>query len=88
MAKQLNIHAVKTQYGTFMCSFDREYDMGGYVAESRDVSGAVSWGASFAEAKRMIAEAIEGMIEARVIERAQKVGIVKVIAHPKAKVHA
>lgn len=70
MVRQVITHAVKTQYGTFACSFERERDMGGYVAESRDIQGAVSWGKSLAEAKRMMAEAIEGTIESRVIARA------------------
>ena len=55
---------VKTKYGSFPCVFEPEKDMGGYTAEARTVQGAVSWGKNLAEAKRMIAEAIEGAIEA------------------------
>ncbi len=76
------ISTVKTQYGSFVCVFEPESDMGGYVVESPKVQGAVSWGKNFAEAKRMIAEAIEGVIEARAIVEAERQGIVRVINRP------
>ena len=63
---------VKIKYGAFACVFEAERDMGGYTAEARGVRGAVSWGKNFAEAKRMIAEAIEGALETQVIAKAAK----------------
>lgn len=72
------ILSVKTKYGSFQCSFEPEKDMGGYAVEARNVSGAISWGRTLAEAKRMITEAIEGAIEAKVIAQAEKKGIIQV----------
>ena len=65
---------VKTAYGSFPCIFEQEPDMGGYVAEAPTVQGAVYWGKNLAEAKKMIAEAIEGVIEIRVIVKAERDG--------------
>ena len=72
------VAVVKTNYGRFECVFEPEKDMGGYTAEAQSVRGAVSWGKNLAEAKRMLAEAIEGAIEADVISRAEKRGIVQI----------
>ena len=69
---------IKTKYGSFECIFEPEKDMGGYTAEARAINGAVSWGKNLAEAKRMIIEAIEGAIEAQVIAKATRKGIVQV----------
>lgn len=66
---------IKTAYGSFRCVFEPEKDMGGYAVEARDVQGAVSWGKTLAEAKRMIKEAIEGAIETNVVARAEKQGV-------------
>lgn len=71
------IFTIKTQYGSFRCVFEPEKDMGGYTAEASGISGAVSWGKTLAEAKKMIAEAIEGAIEARAVAAAEKRGIVR-----------
>ncbi len=68
---------VKTLYGSFRCVFEPESDMGGFVVESPKVQGAVSWGKNFAEAKRMITEAIEGVVEARAIAEAERQGVVR-----------
>lgn len=73
---------VKTLYGSFICVFEPESDMGGYVVETPKVQGAVSWGKNLAEAKRMIAEAIEGIIEARAIAEAERQGVVRVTNRP------
>ncbi|TSC78003.1 MAG: hypothetical protein G01um101424_137 [Parcubacteria group bacterium Gr01-1014_24] len=70
---------IKTKYGPFHCVFEPEKDMGGYTAEARDVQGAVSWGKNLNEAKKMIAEAIEGIIEAEAVYQAQKSGLVRII---------
>ena len=78
MAGKKQTHSIKTRYGSFPCVFEPEKDMGGYVVEASAVQGAVSWGKTLAEAKRMIAEAIEGAIEARVISKAIKRGTVRV----------
>ena len=75
-------YPIKTNYGTFLSVFEPEKDMGGYTAEALEVQGAVSWGKTLAEAKRMIAEAIEGVIETRVLARAEEEGTVRVIARP------
>lgn len=72
------IVSVKTKYGSFRCVLEPEKDMGGYVAEAQGVQGAVSWGKTLAEAKTMIAEAIEGVIEVRIIIKAAEKGIVKI----------
>lgn len=69
---------IKTKYGSFQCVCEPEKDMGGYVVEARGVSGAVSWGKTLAEARRMIVEAIEGAIEALAVANAEKKGIVKI----------
>lgn len=78
MASKKQTFSIKTQYGSFACTFEPEKDMGGYVAEAPSVQGAVSWGKTLAEAKRMIAEAIEGSIEARAISKAIEKGTVRV----------
>ncbi len=77
-------YPIKTNYGRFLCVFEPEKDMGGYTAEALEVQGAVSWGKNLANAKRMIAEAIEGVIETRVLARAKEEGTVRFISHPKA----
>lgn len=69
---------IKTAYGSFPCIFEREPDMGGYVAEAPTVQGAISWGKNFAEAKKMIAEAIEGCVEGEVIIAAEKAGHISI----------
>ena len=71
------ILTIKTQYGSFQCIFEPEKDMGGYAVEARGVAGALSWGKTLSEAKRMIAEAIEGAIEAKAIAAAEKRGVVQ-----------
>lgn len=68
---------IKTKYGSFKCIFEPEKDMGGYMAEAKGVPGALSWGKDMNEAKRMIAESIEGAIEAKAITEAEKQGIVR-----------
>ena len=70
--------AIKTGYGTFQCLFEPERDMGGYAAEAMGVQGAVSWGKNLAEAKRMIAEAIEAAIEGEAIINALKAGRISI----------
>ena len=67
---------VKTKYGSFVCIFEPEEDMGGYMAEARGVRGAVSWGGTLREAKHKIVEAIEGAIEASIVVKAERDGIV------------
>ena len=69
---------IKTKYGSFECIFESEKDMGGYMVEARGVAGGISWGKNLAEAKIMIAEAIEGAIEAQAVINAEKKGIVRV----------
>jgi predicted RNase H-like HicB family nuclease len=83
MSVRKDKYPIKTSYGTFVCLFEPEKDMGGYTVEALGVQGAVTWGKTLAEAKRMATEAIEGAIEARVIARAEKEGTVRVIARPK-----
>lgn len=68
---------VRTDYGVFSVVFEKEPDMGGYTAEALSVQGAISWGKTLAEAKRMIVDAIEGVIEARIIANAVKTGHVR-----------
>jgi len=71
---------VKTKYGLFKAVFKPETDMGGYVATAPAVQGAVSWGKNLTEAKKMIAECIEGAVEARVISEAIEEGRVRFTA--------
>ena len=78
---------VHTKYGSFLCMFEPELDMSGYVVTSPAVRGAVSWGKNLAEAKKMVAEAIEGIIEVRVITKAAEEGEVR-ITRPRMKVLA
>lgn len=73
---------IKTKYGSFACSFEPEKDMGGYTAEARGIAGALSWGKTLTEAKKMIAEAIEGAIEAHAIAHAEENGTVKITSTP------
>ena len=75
---------IKTKYGSFKCVFEAEKDIGVYAVEARAVPGAVSWGKNLTEAKRIIAEAIEGAIEARAIVNAEKKGIIQVKNHRQA----
>lgn len=51
--------------------------MGGYMVEAKGVQGAISWGKNMTEAKRMIAESIEGAIETKAIIEAEKQGAVQ-----------
>lgn len=69
---------VETKYGPFKCVFETEKDMGGYTVEVHGLPGALSWGKTLTEAKRMIAEAIEGAVEAKIIAKAEKEGIVQI----------
>ncbi len=73
MLGRKNTYPIKTNYGTFLCLFEPEKDMRGFAAEALEVQGAVSWGKNLTEAKRMIAEAIEGVIETRVLVRAETI---------------
>ncbi len=74
---------VKTRYGSFMAVFEPEADMGGYVVTAPKVRGAVSWGKNLSQAKKMMAECIEGAIETRVISEAVKEGDVRFTSHAK-----
>lgn len=58
---------MKTRYGSFTAIFEVEPDMGGFVVTAPKMQGAVSWGKNLTEAKRMIIEAIEGLIEMGII---------------------
>lgn len=66
------ILVIKTKYGFFRCVFEPEKDMGGYMVEARGVQGAISWGKDMAEAKKMIAEAIEVAVEGELIIAAKE----------------
>lgn len=57
--------------------------MGGYVVTAPKVQGAVSWGKNLAHAKKMIAECIEGAIEAHIISDAIEEGNVRFTARSK-----
>ena len=83
MVSRKNTYSIKTNYGTFLCLFEPEKDMGGYTAEALEVQGAVSWGKNLKEAKLMIAEAIEGVIETRVLVMAEKEGIIRGFVRPR-----
>lgn len=74
MVKKTSI--IKTKYGSFQCVFEPEKDMGGYMVEARGIQGAISWGRTLNEAKKMIVEAIEGAIEAKAVAEAERRGIV------------
>ena len=74
--------SVKTLYGVFACIFEHEADMGGFTAEAVNIQGAISWGKNLTEAKKMIAEAIEAVIEARAISRAEKRGLISIVNRP------
>lgn len=69
---------IKTKYGSFSCIFKPELDMGGYVVVAQNIQGAVSWGKNLSEAKRMIAEAIEGIVELKVLAHEEKEGRITV----------
>jgi predicted RNase H-like HicB family nuclease len=51
------------------------------VVVARDTQGAVSWGKDLSEAKRMIAEAIEGIVELKVLTNEEKAGRITVKNH-------
>jgi len=70
---------VKTKYGFYACVFEREPEMGGYVVTAPRVQGAVSWGKNLAEAKYMAVDAIEGIVEARILIEAERNGEVRFI---------
>jgi len=71
------IAAVKTRYGSFTAFFEAEPDMGGFVVTAPKMQGAVSWGKNLTEAKRMIIEAIEGIIEMGIIAEAAEQGYIR-----------
>lgn len=77
--------AIKTKYGPYMCAFTPEKDMGGFAVVAQKVPGAISWGKNLAQAKKMIAEAIEGAIEGEIIIAAHKAGRISVKASSKIK---
>lgn len=78
MAVKKHTCLIRTQYGSFPCVFEPEEDMGGFAAEAPGVQGAVSWGKTLTQAKRKIAEAIEGSIETRVIAKAIGNGTIRI----------
>lgn len=80
MSTSIKTAIIKTNYGSFKVVFEPETDMGGYVAIAPKVQGAVSWGKNLAQAKKMIAECIEGAIEAHVIAEAVQEGNVRFTA--------
>ena len=57
---------IKTDYGAFPCTFTP--DEVGYLALCPSVDGVVSWGKNLSEAKKMVKEAIELCVEAKVEE--------------------
>ena len=61
---------IKTQYGSFLSIFETEKTWG-YMAEAIGVPGAITWGKTLPEAKRMMTEAIEGAIEAKAVAAAE-----------------
>ncbi len=61
------IFTTRTKYGSFQCVAEPEKDTGGYSVEANGVAGAISWGKTLTEAKKMILEAIEGAIEAQTL---------------------
>jgi len=67
MKKVKKVAVVKTRHGSFSCVFETETDMGGYMVTVPKVAGAISWGKTLAEAKRMVVEAIEGAVEGEVL---------------------
>lgn len=77
MKQRKKIAIVKTRYGSFSCVFESETDMGGYAVTVPKFQGAVSWGKNLTEAKRMIGEAIEGVIESNALARAEKAGTIR-----------
>ncbi len=79
---------IRTKYGPFLCTFERERDMGGYAVEASGMQGAVSWGKTLAEAKRMIAEAIEGIVEMRAIVHAERRGTIRIVRGASSKLVA
>ena len=74
---------IKTRYGAFRCVFEPERDMGGYTVEATSISGALSWGKTFADAKRRAVEAIEVAIEGDAVIAAHKAGYVALRRSPK-----
>jgi predicted RNase H-like HicB family nuclease len=82
MARKQFAIKIKTIYGTFPCTFERERDMGGYTAEATNVPGAVSWGKTLAAAKLSVKEAIEGAIETRALVEVAREGSVRITRIP------
>ncbi len=79
---------VKTKYGVYSVVLEPEKDMGGYTVEALNIQGAVSWGKTLAEAKKMIVDAIEGVIEVKAIVNAEKDGSVSIVRRSKSKIFA
>ncbi len=73
------VEEVVTKYGVYKAVFEPEPDMGGYAVEAPKVPGAVSWGKNLAEARKMIAECIEGVIEARIIADAAEAKSIRIV---------
>jgi len=80
--KKKHKQQIKTQYGVFTCVFEPESDMGGYAVEAQGIQGAISWGKTLAEAKRMIVEAIECAVEGEAIIRAEEAGLISIRKRP------
>ncbi|MFY9463386.1 MAG: type II toxin-antitoxin system HicB family antitoxin [Candidatus Sungiibacteriota bacterium] len=74
---------VKTRYGLFTAVLEPEPDMGGFVVTAPKMQGAVSWGKNLTEAKRMIVEAIEGLVEVGIIADAAERGAIRFTAQAK-----
>ena len=79
MAKAKKIKsAIKTTYGEFVITLEREPDMGGFMVRVPKKSDVVTWGKTKSHALRMAKEAIECSVEGDVIIAAEREGIIAI----------
>ena len=79
MAKTKKLKStVKTMYGEFAITLEREPDMGGFMVRVPKQPDVITWGKTKSHAERMAKEAIECSVEGDVIIAAEKEGIITI----------
>ena len=70
--------SVKTAYGEFVITLQREPDMGGFMVRVPKKSDVITWGKTKSHADRMAKEAIECSVEGDVLIAAEQEGIITI----------
>ncbi|MDO8518459.1 MAG: type II toxin-antitoxin system HicB family antitoxin [bacterium] len=69
---------VKTTYGEFVVTFEREPDMGGFMVRVPKKPDVITWGKTKSHAERMAKEAIECSVEGEVLIAAEQEGLITI----------